>query len=105
MHFILAFLLIIIFSRIFSVNAIRHGAYKAHYITTRSCGIAPPVFHDPPLLFNIQVDPSEQYPLDPDQHQQLIQTFNAALDKHNKEVHPAPPVDPHNRNKKYAFLF
>lgn len=63
-----------------SVYAIRHGPYKviflssstagsesmkqAHYTTSTSCDDNPPVHHYPPLLYNIDRDPSEKYPLD-----------------------------------------
>ena len=44
--------------------AARVGAFKAHFITKSGYGVDAAVFHDPPLLFNLHWDPSENYPLD-----------------------------------------
>lgn len=40
--------------------AIRCGAYKAHYVTaSKSSGYRNPTWHNPPLIFAIEEDPSE----------------------------------------------
>jgi len=41
--------------------AVRKGAWKAHFITHPSYSQDPPKEHNPPLLYNIEMDPSEQY--------------------------------------------
>jgi arylsulfatase A-like enzyme len=42
--------------------AARKGPFKAHFITRPGYGKEPPMMkHDPPLLFQLQRDPSEQF--------------------------------------------
>ena len=43
------------------VQAIRHNQYKVHYWTKKSCVSDPAVRHNPPLLFDVEADPSEEY--------------------------------------------
>ena len=47
--------------------AVRCGDFKLHYVTSNSVaggGSSIPTFHEPPLIFHIERDPSENYPLD-----------------------------------------
>jgi len=45
--------------------AARNAAgFKAHFVTKSGYGPDAPVFHSPPLLFNLHWDPSELFPLD-----------------------------------------
>jgi arylsulfatase A len=64
--------------------AARCGAYKAHYIT--QCGYCenPPVSHSPPILYNIQVDPSESFPLNTTepQYQTILHIIDEAVHEH-----------------------
>jgi arylsulfatase A len=46
-----------------NLYAVRKGAWKAHFITHASYSPEAPVHHDPPLLFNIDQDPSEKIDL------------------------------------------
>lgn len=59
------------------IYAVRHGRYKAHFKTKTSyVGQKAAVTHDPPLLFDLGVDPSEEYDVaaaHPDVIQQLKQ--------------------------------
>jgi hypothetical protein len=41
--------------------AVRHRSFKAHFVTRSEYGNDPPVEHDPPLLYNLDEDPSEQF--------------------------------------------
>jgi arylsulfatase A-like enzyme len=42
--------------------AVRHGRYKAHFLTKTSyTGQNEPETHDPPLLYDLEVDPSERH--------------------------------------------
>ena len=43
--------------------AVRSGAYKAHFATASGMGQDLKVTHDPPLVFQVEADPQEQYPL------------------------------------------
>eukprot|EP00004_Rigifila_ramosa_P014730 TRINITY_DN3373_c0_g1_i1.p1 TRINITY_DN3373_c0_g1~~TRINITY_DN3373_c0_g1_i1.p1 ORF type:complete len:499 (+),score=104.66 TRINITY_DN3373_c0_g1_i1:161-1498(+) len=46
------------------LHAVRLGPYKAHFWTRSGFGSDPPAWQEPPLLFNLEIDPSEVYPLD-----------------------------------------
>mmetsp|Transcript_3814 Transcript_3814/g.8253 ORF Transcript_3814/g.8253 Transcript_3814/m.8253 type:complete len:148 (+) Transcript_3814:22-465(+) len=41
--------------------AVRVGPYKAHFATHSGFGTEPVVAHDPPLVFQVEHDPSERY--------------------------------------------
>jgi arylsulfatase A-like enzyme len=41
--------------------AVRHGSFKAHFITQPEYGAGPAVVHDPPELYNLDHDPSEKF--------------------------------------------
>jgi arylsulfatase A-like enzyme len=41
--------------------AYRHGPYKAHLWTRSDVGDEPAVAHDPPLLYDVEVDPAERF--------------------------------------------
>lgn len=43
-----------------NLQAIRYGPWKAHYRTTSEMG-KDPVEHNPPVLYNVEVDPGERY--------------------------------------------
>lgn len=45
------------------VYAARHGPFKAEFFTREGFGWEAPVKHDPPLLFHLEHDPAEAYPL------------------------------------------
>ena len=53
------------------IFAARHGPYKIHWRTSPGLlphgggDIAPVLEHDPPLVFHVEEDPSEAYPLGP----------------------------------------
>ncbi|XP_063053114.1 arylsulfatase A-like [Engraulis encrasicolus] len=64
------------------VYALRMGKYKAHYYTRGSIKssttpdqdcheTAPQKQHDPPLLFDLEADPSENYSLSPQEHPEV----------------------------------
>lgn len=48
-----------------SISAVRHGAYKAHWCTAPGLGQSKNLTktYDPPLMFNVEEDPSESEPL------------------------------------------
>jgi len=52
---------IVFYYRDTQVYAIRRGAFKAHFITQPEYGSELVTIQDPPLLFNLNVDPSEKY--------------------------------------------
>eukprot|EP01094_Clydonella_sp_ATCC50884_P025709 TRINITY_DN6869_c0_g1_i1.p1 TRINITY_DN6869_c0_g1~~TRINITY_DN6869_c0_g1_i1.p1 ORF type:complete len:511 (-),score=111.70 TRINITY_DN6869_c0_g1_i1:61-1551(-) len=69
-----------------TLQAARCGAFKAHYVTR--CGFChdPPTWHNPPLLFNVNEDPGEQWELDPTDYQSVLQDINNAVAKHNSTM-------------------
>jgi len=43
--------------------AMRYYQYKAHWITRNGFGEKPPIYHSPPILFNLEWDPAESVEL------------------------------------------
>jgi len=67
--------------------AVRHGAYKAHFITQPEYTGEGPTRHDPPLLFNLEVDPSEKYDLS-GELPQVVEDLTAIAQAHQATVQP-----------------
>ncbi len=70
------------------LRAIRKGSWKAHFETQLSYSREPAVVHDPPLLYNIEMDPSEKYEVGED-HPEIIAEMKALYDKQIATVIPA----------------
>lgn len=69
------------------IYAIRKGSWKAHFITKPSYSKEEPKKHDPPLLFNIDEDPSEKYEIGAD-YPEKIEEIKRIYKEHQKTVHP-----------------
>ena len=67
--------------------AARLGKWKAHFITQAAYGAPKPEPHDPPLLFDLQADPGENFNVAA-QHQDVIAEIRAAVEKHQATVKP-----------------
>ncbi len=65
--------------------AVRVGAYKAHFITQGGYGPPEKTVHNPPLLFNIDEDPSENYEISAD-HPEIIEQMMAVVKAHNDKL-------------------
>jgi arylsulfatase A-like enzyme len=78
------------------IYAVRYGPYKAHYITRSGFGLEPPEYHNPPLLFNVEQDPSENYPLDTTipLYQQVLANITVGVAQHNANLIKAEPQLP-----------
>jgi arylsulfatase A-like enzyme len=63
------------------IYAIRKGAYKAHFITQGEYGPPAKEIHDPPLLFNLEVDPSEQTDI-ASQHPEVLLEMKRIVEEH-----------------------
>ena len=67
---------------------------SAHYNSDKE------VFHDPPLLFDIIADPAEEFPLDPKEHKEVIDTILSSIDQHKRTISHGNPLtldnDPRN---------
>ena len=71
--------------------AVRLGPHKAHFITQGAYGQAArnPVAHDPPLVFDLETDPSERHPLK-SPPADLLARIDTAVQKHRATVQPPP---------------
>lgn len=71
--------------------AVRHGPWKAHYITQGAYGpdAANPQQHSVPLLFHLEVDPSERHNVAAD-HPDILETIQTIVDQHRANL-DAPP--------------
>ncbi len=71
--------------------ALRHGSFKAHFITQAEYGGGAPVMHPTPELYNLDVDPSEKYNIAA-QHPEVIAEMRRLAEEHKKGI---PPVQNH----------
>ena len=62
--------------------AVRLGAFKAHFITEGAYGPPMREEHDPPLLYNLEVDPSEKYNV-AESNPDVIEQIKALVKIHN----------------------
>jgi arylsulfatase A-like enzyme len=69
------------------VFAARKGDYKAHFITQSEYGSDERKVQEPPLLYNLNVDPSEKYNI-ADQHPEIIDEIKKILEEHQKTLTP-----------------
>ena len=69
--------------------AVRQGAWKAHFMTQAGYGEPNAKIHDPPLLFDLERDPSERHDVAKD-HPEVISAIRELASKHQAGV-TAPP--------------
>ncbi|MBM3882544.1 MAG: hypothetical protein FJ387_22945 [Verrucomicrobia bacterium] len=69
--------------------ALRQGPFKAHFTTRSAYGSDPPEPHDPPLLFHLGHDPSEQFNVAA-AHPEVLATIAEAVQTHQASLTPAP---------------
>jgi arylsulfatase A len=71
------------------VFAIRHGDWKIHFKTWENAYSSNQqiVAHDPPMLFNLSVDPSEKHD-QASRHPEIIEKLKLMVDKHRQTVEP-----------------
>jgi arylsulfatase A-like enzyme len=65
--------------------AVRKGPYKAHFITEPSYIKGDKVYHDPPLLYNLEHDPSEKYDIAKD-HPDVIADIRKEAARHKANL-------------------
>jgi len=75
--------------------AVRKGPWKIHVKTTSPASVStwgewPIEEHDPPLLFNVEHDPSEKYNL-ADKHPQRAEQLLKLMKRHQESVVPGKP--------------
>ena len=78
---------IVYFYRGTQVFAIRKGSYKAHFKTRPEYGDPTTTTHDPPLLYNLDIDPSEKYDI-ADDNPEIIAEIKKVLEEHLATVVP-----------------
>jgi arylsulfatase A len=71
-----------------NLYALRKGPWKAHFITHASYSIETPVTHEVPLLYNIEIDPSEKYNL-ANRYPNIIEDLRKEYER-QKLIEPAP---------------
>lgn len=70
--------------------ALRKGPWKAHFITQSAYGGEPAVEHDPPLVFHLDHDPTEQFNL-AEKHPEIIAEIRTIVKRHQAELKPGQP--------------
>jgi arylsulfatase A len=70
-----------------NLYAIRKGPYKAHFQTNASYSQKPAEAHTPPLLYNLEHDPSEKFEIGK-KHPEVIEELTSAYKKHLEGVVP-----------------
>jgi arylsulfatase A-like enzyme len=72
-----------------TVFAVRHGAFKAHFFTRSEYGADTVAAHQPPLLYNLDHDPSEKFDVAKD-HPAVVAEIERIAAAHKKGVNPVP---------------
>ncbi len=67
--------------------AVRKGPYKAHFITKPAYGKGKEAHHEPPLLYNLEHDPSEKYDISKD-HPEVITDIRKEVALHLAALTP-----------------
>ena len=75
--------------RSYELMAARLGPWKAHFLTQTGYGQPEPTKHDPPLLFNLDVDPGESYDV-AGKNPAVIEEIKALVEKHRSGMKTAP---------------
>jgi uncharacterized sulfatase len=74
------------------LRAVRKGKYKAHFITSGAYDSSEPrTVHNPPLLFDLSVDPGERFNIAAD-HADIVADLVSTADAHRKTVTPTRPL-------------
>lgn len=74
----------------FRLMAVRKGPWKAHFETQDAYGpgARSPQKHDPPLLYNLEVDPSEKWDV-ASKHSDVLAEIQKVVVEHLAKFHPA----------------
>jgi len=67
--------------------AVRKGPWKAHFTTKPSYQKVSPEIHEPPLLYNIENDPSEKYEIGK-YHPLVIEELQKLFEAHIRDIEP-----------------
>lgn len=69
------------------IYAVRKGPFKAHFMTRSGYGQDEAEVHDPPLLFNLEHDPSEKFDISAD-HQEILAEILMLVTEHQRTIVP-----------------
>ncbi|MCR4414265.1 MAG: sulfatase [Thermoguttaceae bacterium] len=69
--------------------AVRHGPYKAHFLTRSAYGPDAEQRHDPPLLYHLGHDPGEKFDI-AKEHPEVVAQIRKIADEHLSGVTPGP---------------
>jgi hypothetical protein len=72
----------------YNLMAVRHGPWKAHFMTQASYGQPEPEMHDPPILYQLEHDPGEKWNL-ADKHPEVIEAIRREMEQHRAKLKPA----------------
>ncbi len=70
--------------------AVRKGPYKAHYVTRSGYGPDQPEKHDPPLLYDLDKDPSERFDV-AGEHPEILADIAREVERHRAGLVPGKP--------------
>lgn len=68
-----------------NIYALRLGKYKAHFISQTNYPAGPKNFHDPPLLYDLEADPSEKYNIS-ENHPEVLEKIKTIKAVHEASV-------------------
>jgi arylsulfatase A-like enzyme len=77
------------FYRSYDLMAARLGPWKAHFLTQAGYNQPQPDKHDPPLLFNLDVDPGESYNI-AENNPAVLKKIEALVEQHRGGMKAAP---------------
>ena len=69
----------------YRLMAVRNDRFKLHFMTQNAYGQREPVVQDPPLLFDLGVDPGEQWNV-ADKHPEAVKELLAAAEAHRAKM-------------------
>ena len=72
-----------------TVFAVRHGSFKAHFLTRSEYGTDSVVTHQPPLLYNLDHDPAEKFDV-AKEHPAIVAEIEQIAAAHRNGVTPVP---------------
>lgn len=80
---------LLFYYRGFDLMAVRKGPWKLHFMTQNAYGQREPVKHDPPILFNLHVDPGENWNV-ADKHADVVEDILKDVETHREKMKFAP---------------
>ncbi|WP_051287136.1 sulfatase family protein [Algoriphagus mannitolivorans] len=71
--------------------AVRLGSFKAHFITKGGYGKVEKLYHEVPLLYNVDQDPSERFNI-AEAHPEIIEKIKALVKEHESKMVKMPDM-------------